>query len=656
MSGSSLLHCLLALFCLLALPPCSQAAESSSGKATINLRDSDIRALIDTVAKLTGKTFVVDPRVQGKVTVISAGGTDPADIYELFQSVLRVHGYRAVHSGKVIRIVPDNNAKQEPGAVRGGAGGGGEETGTLVLKMRNVQATELVPVLRPLLPQSAHLAAHGGSNTIIAADTAANLNRLLKILRRIDTAGASTIEVLPLQHANAEELARVLQPAFSGAQDGKRIAGKSLTIAADQRTNSLLVSGDQARRLELRALVAHLDTPIREESDTEVIYLRYAVAADLLPILQSLGQKLGLSEEEKSRNKQARVKGAQAPLFDIQADDNLNALIVHAPPKRLRAVREVIERLDVRRSQVLVEGIIAEVSDTISRELGVQWQTSLDSDGTYAGANLPGKDSGGLLQFPGDPFQLAEGLTLGYLKGANIHILLRAISNDGDSNVLSTPTLMTLDNEEAEIVVGQNVPFVTGQFTNNNTTPDNPFQTVQRQDVGVLLKVKPQINEGGTVRLDISQEISSIDTTTQAKASDLITNKRSLKTTVLVDDGDVVVLGGLLSDRHKRSVSKVPLLGDIPIIGNLFRNTRVSAEKTNLMIFLRPRIVTDREAGKRLTREKYHQLRHLQEEQIRRGFGDWPSYRPPSLPPYRHLLEGKSVMPPDYRGPARDEH
>ena len=648
---SCLLLCLVILY-----PAISMAAETAPANPaeglTVNLRDSDIHALIDTVAKATGKTFVVDPRVQGKVTVISAGGLDGHGLYQLFQSILKVQGYSAVPAGKIIKIIPDSSAKEQAGSVLTGPAAGGDGVATLVYRLENVLATDLVPVLRPLLPQAAHLAAHPDSNTIIAADSIANLDRLLKILHRVDTSGANTVEVIRLQHANASELARVLIPAFGSGANGKRVPGQALTVVADERSNSLLVSGNRKRRLELRTLVAHLDTPIHEESDTEVIYLRYAVAADLVPILSALGQKLGLSEEEKSRNKKGADKGIQAPLFDIQADDNLNALIVHAPPKRLRAVKSVIEQLDVRRSQVLVEGIIAEVSSTVSRELGVQWQTNLPKKGYYGAANLPGAAAGGLLQFPGSPFSLAEGLTLGYLRGGNINILLRAISKDGNSNVLSTPTLMTLDNEEAEIVVGKNVPFVTGQFTNNTTTPDNPFQTVKRQDVGVLLKVKPQINAGGSVRLDISQEISSIDTSTTAKASDLITNKRSLKTSVLVDDGDIVVLGGLLSDQQKRSVSKVPLLGDIPVLGQLFRNTATTSDKTNLMIFLRPRIAASRNDGQRLTHEKYHYLRDLQGGQTGQRGMDWPGYRPPGLPDYQSLKSGKTILKPDY-GPEQ---
>ncbi len=643
--------CACLFFCLLAFVPlpanaAGNATGKTAGKVTVNLQDSDIRALIDTVAKVTGKTFVVDPRVQGKVTVISADGMDARGLYGMFLSILKVHGYSAVPAGRVVKIIPDIGAKQEGGSVLTGPAPGGDGIATLVVRLNNVLATDLVPVLRPLLPQSAHLAAHPDSNTIIAADSVANLNRLLKILRRVDTGGASTVEVIRLQHANASELARILLPAFGGGADGKRIPGQALTLVADERSNSLLVSGNPRRRLELRTLVAHLDTPIHEESDTEVIYLRYAVAADLVPILQALGQKLGLSEEEKSRNNKGPGKGGQAPLFDIQADDSINALIVHAPPKRLRAVKSIIQQLDVRRSQVLVEGIIAEVSSSVSRELGVQWQTNLPKRGVYGAADLPGTSAGGLLQFPGSPFSLAEGLTLGYLRGGNINILLRAIARDGNSNVLSTPTLMTLDNEEAEIVVGQNVPFVTGQFTNNTTTPDNPFQTVQRQDVGVLLKVKPQINAGGSVRLDISQEISSIDTSTQANASDLITNKRSLKTSVLVDDGDIVVLGGLLSDKQKRSVSKVPLLGDIPFVGRLFRNTATTSEKTNLMIFLRPRIARDRHDGQRLTHEKYQFLRDVQARQAGRHARDWPDYRPPGLPDYGRLKSGRAILAP----------
>ncbi|MGH8598494.1 MAG: secretin N-terminal domain-containing protein, partial [Gammaproteobacteria bacterium] len=351
-----------------------------------------------------------------------------------------------------------------------------------------------------------------------------------------------------------------------------------------------------------------------------VIYLRYASAKDLVPVLQAIGdrsQAPGAAQANRRRpNVPVLVPGGNTSgMFQVQADESTNAVIVQAPPELLAQIREVIAKLDIRRAQVLVEGIVAEVSNNKADELGVQWQTTVPRDGVFAGTLLPGVAAGPIP----DPFvadsvpSLLTGLTLGYFSAGDLRTLIRALSGDQYTNVLSTPTLMTLDNAEAEIVVGQNVPFITGQFTNNATTPDNPFQTIERQDVGILLKVKPQINEGDTLTLEIEQEVSSVDRATTGV--DLITNKRSIKTSVLVDDQQIIVLGGLISDELREIKTKVPLLGDIPLLGYLFSNTNSDFTKTNLMVFLRPTIVRDRATNKALTGTRYEDIRKKQEGQ-----------------------------------------
>lgn len=635
---------LLAAVCLLLLT-CNQVAYAAEPVTddeplTLNMQDADIGALIETVSYITGKNFIVDPRVTGNITIVSAVPTDPDELYDLFLSVLRVYGYAAIESGNVIKIIPDVNAKFENVPdINDGDSTASDSNSTLLIKLNNVSASELIPILRPLLPQSAHLAAHDDSNMLIAADTVSNLDRLRKIIKRIDLDDDRSIELIRLQHANASDLVQVILPAYqasNGLKKNKKMvaSSKGVNLVADDRTNSILLSGDSDQRLEVRALISHLDTPIAQQGDTEVIYLKYAVASEMVPILQRMGGRLGLTEEERQKNQQQ--KDSTDTLFEIEADDNMNALVIHAPPKRIIALKSIIKQLDIRRAQVLVEGVIAEVSYDKSLELGVQWQTSTpNGDGFFAGNSQSGADliSENISSF--DPTALGTGLSLGLFSTGNLRSLIRVIEGDGFSNVLSTPTLMTMDNEEAEIVIGQNVPFITGQFTNDSSTPDNPFQTIEREDIGIVLKVKPQINEGDSVKLEIEQEISSIDTS--STGSDLITNKRSIKTNVLVDDGKVIVLGGLLSNDTQENEAKVPVLGDIPILGALFRNTRDQVVKRNLMIFLRPQIVRDERNSSQLTLSKYNFVRDEQLKLQGNGLKLMPSLKIDQLPKFEDV-------------------
>ncbi len=602
--------------------------EGGEQSITLNLNGADIQAFISAVSELTGKNFVIDPRVKGQVTVVSAAPTTPSALYDVFLSVLKVHGFAAVPSGEVIKIVPDVGARHEgTSEVIKGTPRRTENLVTAVIPTRHVNAAELVPILRPLLPQEAHLAAATSSNALVIADAAANVDRITRIVRQIDRDSTEEIEVVPLEHAHAPTLLQTLQTLTTASGEGAQ-GPRRISLTADERTNVILVGGSTAARIRVRRLIEQLDVPGSGDSDLiEVIYLKYASAADLVTILQAVGDHadqvrdtLGPAAQPRRRNRNRQSPVVVAPRgqdagFQVQADEATNALIVQADPQTMLSIKQVVAQLDIRRAQVLVEGIVAEVSTTKADELGVQWKTNLPGTGAVAGTLFPGTNSGGIdSPFIGtDGPSFLRGLTLGYLSSGDLRALIRALSGDQLTNVLSTPTLMTLDNAEAEIVVGQNVPFITGQFSNNSTTPDNPFQTIERQDVGIVLRVKPQINEGNTVTLEIEQEVSSVDRDTSGV--DLITNKRAITTTVLVDDRQVIVLGGLIEDDIRENQQKVPLLGDIPVIGMLFKNTSADFTKTNLMVFLRPTIIRDRATNYALTRHHYENIRETQIEQ-----------------------------------------
>lgn len=599
-------------------PGIEVSEEGPQKSITLNLKNAEIQAFISAVSELTGKNFVVDPRVKGMVTVISAAPTSPDALYDVFLSVLSIHGFSAIPAGDVIKIVPAIGARTEgTGAVVQRSRVQNESVVTAVVPVQHVIAAELVPILRPLLPQEAHLAAAVSSNALVIADSSANVDRISQIIRRIDRDSTDDIEVITLEHANATQLVSTIN-AIIGAS-GERNPKDRAVITSDSRTNTIIIGGSTATRVRLRQLIHDLDVPGLGDSNTiEVVYLKYANAADLLPVLQAVGQHSQQNQRAPSnRNAQA---AAAAPArrntgnqnFQVQADEATNALILQASPEMLSKIKQVITQLDIRRSQVLVEGIVAEVSTISADELGIQWKTNLPDTGVVGGTLFQGSASGAI----DSPFDLTDGpgffpgLTLGYFTSGDLRTLIRALSGDQSTNVLSTPTLMTLDNTEAEIVVGQNVPFITGQFTNNATTPDNPFQTIERQDVGIVLRVKPQINEGDALTLEIEQEVSSVNSDTSG--ADLITNKRSIKTTVLVDDREIIVLGGLIEDDVRENEQKVPLIGDIPIIGNFFKNTRSDFTKTNLMVFLRPTIVRDRKVSRDLTKRRYESIRDKQ--------------------------------------------
>lgn len=598
------------------------------GRHTLNLKAADIGVLIETVSQITGKSFIVDPRVEGRVTVISTAPQSPAEIYETFLSVLRVHGYAAVASGEMIKIVPDAIAMQD-GSV-GNGGGGADALVTRVVELRHVSAAEMAQLLRPLAPQQATLSPHASSNSLLITDRAGNVERLVALIRRIDTSSDAAVEVIALRHASAAEVARTLSTLDAGAAPGAAPGGNSKLIA-DDRTNSILLSGDRAQRLRLRGLIAHLDTPLDGGENTQVVYLRYARAADLVPILDSVaGTLTGVATP-------AEGQSGGAKLATIQPHEETNALVITSSPAVFRELSAVVRQLDIRRAQVLVEAVIAEVSDDLADELGIQWQsTNVDGPndtGVIGGTNFGGTGgAGGLLGSIGSDNPISalagNGLNLGYFGGSvtlpigpggedvtvlQIGALVKALRGDGRANVLSSPSVVTLDHTEAEFKVVQEVPFLTGQYTNTSTNggqnqPTNPFQTVERKDVGLILTVTPHINEGDSVRLDLKQEVSSLAPTVSG-AVDLITFKRELTTSVLVPDGGMLVLGGLSSEEAVQNVQGVPGLSRVPLLGNLFKSRRSTRSKRQLMIFLRPIILRDAATEASISNEKYNFLR-----------------------------------------------
>mgnify|MGYP001813762339 CR=1 FL=1 len=633
---------------------------------TLNLKDADISALISTVAEVTDRNFIIDPRVKGKVTVISTRPMDSDEVYQVFLSILKVHGFAAVPSGEVIKIVPDVNAKQDGIPTIGDESAArGDQMVTRVVEVDNVAAAQLVPILRPLVPQQGHLAAYPATNVLIISDRAGNVERLVRIIRRIDQVSDSEIEVIPLQHASATEVVRVLTsleraaPAGAGAKASAAAGGP--VLVADERTNSVLLGGERTARLRMRAIISHLDTPLESGGNTDVIYLKYAEATEIVDVLMGVGQI-----EERGAAGGAKGKAAAAPPskrgeFDIQADEATNSLVITAPPDIMRTLRRVIDQLDVRRAQVLVEAVIAEVGFDTTRELGVQWIISGINNGsgplglinfTNTGTGITdianaliSADQGVQIPTPSANASLGAG-KIDSGDGTSYAGLMNALASDANTNILSTPTLLTLDNEEAEIVIGENVPFITGSFTSTGAgdSATNPFQTIQREDVGLTLKIKPQINEGDAMKLNIEQEISSIADSVVG-ASDLITNKRSIKTTVMVDDGNVVVLGGLMEERINESLQKVPLLGDIPLAGYLFRSSGADVNKTNLMVFIHPVILRDQALTERFSNSKYNYLRALQLGERVDGISLMKDQKHPVLP------EWGNPGGPTYRAP-----
>lgn len=643
-----------------ALLLCSLEVSAQDSQATItpNYKDADLTQIVEAVSAITGKNFIIDPRVRAQVTMLSATPMTPSAFYEAFLSILQVHGFVAVPSGNVVKIIPDANARQVPANdLPDRINDSSDEIVTQVVAVRNISAAQLVPALRPLLPQQAHLVTPAGTNMLIISDRASNVARIMRIVQRLDQAGDDDIDIVTLQNASAGEIVRVVNSLYSG-QGQQESAALGVRLVADDRTNSVLITGEKAQRLRLKTLVTHLDTPLEAGGDTTVRYLNYADAEQIATKLREQLQGLMQATAPGGQPGQAGADRSTT----IWADPQTNALIVTAPPKIMKRIMSIVDKLDIRRAQVQVEAILVEITSSKASELGINWAidgSGSDSNtvpiGTFnqaiGGASI-GDIATAIAGLDNDSssnsnvantITVPSGLTLGAGRfkntGVNFALLLRALRNDGDTNIISTPNIVTLDNEAAEIKVAQEVPFVTGQFTNTNASTTagivNPFQTIQRQEVGTILKITPQINEGDSVILKIEQESSSLAQGV-AGAVDLITNKRTINTKVMVEDGGIIVLGGLIDDQVNQQQSRVPILGSIPLIGELFRTRSGSKSKRNLMVFIRPTILRDGVQAAIETNAKYNVMRNQQLS--RRGRVTLlPGEHQPVLPPIEEL-------------------
>lgn len=580
---------------------------------TLNFSDADLIAVINSVSQITGKNFIIDPRVKGKVTVISSKPLDEEEVYQVFLSILQVHGFATVPTKNAIKIIPDATAKQNATPLIRGDEEPGDQLVTRVLQINYINAAQLVPILRPLVAQQGHLAAYAATNVLIISDRASNIGRIDRIIHQIDRESDSDIEIIKLKYAFAAEVVRLLTSLNIKGPDQKNPLSGQVKFTADERTNSILLSGEKSKRLKYIAIISALDEPVESTGNTHVVYLHYAQAKNIASILSNVGAEVIKAE---AQNTPVGKSGAAVSSVSVQADETSNALVITAPASVYPALRAVIQQLDIPRAQVHIEAIIAEILLDTSDELGVQWL--IDASPTGGGPVFSSQFSGSGSSIA----SIADGiipdgmvLGLGRLDDPNLNFvtLIRALSGDSETNLLSTPSIVTLDNQEAEISVGQNVPIVTGETVIIGTTDSitNPFRTVERQDVGISLKVKPQINEGNTITLIIEQEVSNVSATATS-AVDIIINKRVIKTTVLLADGELLVLGGLIDDKVIETVQKVPFLGDIPILGALFRSTKLTKAKQTLVVFIRASIIRDPNKARALSRRKYNFMRDLQ--------------------------------------------
>lgn len=660
------------LWALVAAAPMMVAVSTAAHAQTwkINLRDADLTAFINEVADITGKNFAVDPRVRGNVTVISNKPLNKNEVYDLFLGVLNVNGVVAIPSGNTIRLVPDSNVKNSgvPYDPRNNARG--DQVVTRVIWLENTNPNDLIPALRPLMPQFAHLAAIQGTNALIVSDRAANIYQLETIIRNLDGTGQNDIEAVPLQQSQAEEIIKQLD-AMSSTGASKDFAGARVRIIADARTNRILIKGDTGTRKRIRNMIEMLDVPSADRlGGLKVFKLKYASAKNLSEILQGLvtGQAVNSSSNNSSNsssnnsnsnsfnnnnnsssntgsstgssistpainlnsnsnnNNQNNITSFNANGVSIIADGAQNALVVKAEPQLMREIEAAIQQLDVRRQQVLIEATIIEVEGNDTDQLGVQWAmgdlssgvgvVNFSNVGTSLSKLAAGYLSGGAAGL-GSAVGAGTSLILGdYREGADgsrklYGAVIQALKANTKSNLLSTPSIVTMDNEEAYIVVGQNVPFVTGSVSTGTGGTVNPYTSIERKDVGVTLKVIPHIGEGGSIRLEVEQEVSAV-AENKGQATDLVTSKRSIKTSVLADHGQTVVLGGLISDDTAHTRQSIPFLGDIPGLGRLFRAEGKSNAKRNLLVFIHPTIIGDNADIRRVSQQRYDQLYSLQ--------------------------------------------
>ena len=626
-------------------------------KVTLNFSNADIESVSRAMAAITGKSIAVDPRVKGNMSLATDKPLPIKEAMGLFLSTLRFHGFAVAESGGVYKVIPEADAKTQSGKVetRAPESYGGQII-TEVLHLDNESANALVPILRPLISANNTISASPGNNALIITDYADNIRRISKIVANLDQPSGSDVEIIPLTHAVATDAVNILSKMIegsSGAPTGTpEASGAKTSLLADSRSNSIIVKATSPARMSLaRMLINKLDAAPTgsngEAGNIYVVYLKNADATKLAVTLRAAISGNGASGSPSVQptptstptvsNNTALSSTASGPTLggftttqnstggQIQADASTNSLIITAAEPTYRQLRAVIEKLDARRAQVYVESLIAEVSDSKTSSLGIQWQAGLGSSvSNNVGVLGTNFGSGGnniftlSTQTSSAPVAPSPGFNLGIAHNYGgtfvLGFLAQFLQQNADANILSTPNLLTLDNEEAKIVIGQNVPFVTGQYTSNNSGGSgsvNPFQTIERKDVGLTLRVKPQISQDGTVKLVVFQEVSSVDNTA-TNAAGIVTNKRSIESTVLVDDGGIVVLGGLLQDQYNGGQNKVPGVGDIPFVGGLFRNENRSRAKTNLMVFLRPVILRDKESSNALAESQYQNMRGAQ--------------------------------------------
>jgi len=620
--------------------PASSSLPKPGEPITLNFTNADIEAVARTIGLLSGMNVVVDPRVKGTITLVSEKPVSRSVAMAQFLTSLRLQGFTMVESAGLLKVVPEADAKLQTNAVetsdsapKGAAGG---QVVTQIFRLNFESANNLVAVLRPLISPNNTINANPGNNSLVITDYADNLRRIARIIAAMDVSNATEVEVIELKNAIAVDLAPLVlklidSSSATGAPAGAADTGFKTTIMAEQRSNSLIVRAANPARVALvKSLIEKLDQPSSKSNgelgNLHVVYLKNADATKLAATLRAALSGAAVSPTAGAAGTAAPAGASPAPAAtsggQVQADTATNSLIITAPDPQYRQLREVIERLDARRAQVFVESLIAEVSADRAAEFGVQWQgasgkagdsvigllgTNFGTGGKNIISLAAGAAAGTVAPAAGLNIGLAQQTNGVYVLGA----LARFLESSGAGNVLSTPNLLTLDNEEAKIVIGQNVPFITGQFTNTNAGNGavNPFQTIERKDVGLTLKVKPQISENGTVKLTIFQEVSSVQASTINAANGPTTNKRTIESNVLVDDGSVVVLGGLLQDEYTGSNDKVPGLADVPLFGNLFKSEARGRKKTNLMVFLRPVVVRDAAATDRLSLDRYEQMR-----------------------------------------------
>lgn len=608
-------------FILALLMPLMSVAHGQEAETwRLNLKDADIRAFVTQVADITGYSFVVDPRVKGKVTVLSSAPMNKDEIYDLFLAVLQVHGFTAIPGEEVIKVVQQVDAKQSAESLERFTEVPSEQLITRVIQIDNANALELVPILRPLVAKYGHLAGVAAANALIVSDHSSNIQRIEQIVRELDSPSKYEVEVIQLEEAWVGDMVELLQelaPAELG-QGGGDNAARKYSVTADERSNRLILRGDETFRDKMRELIRKLDQPSATGGTTKVIRLSHADAENLTEILKGVMGEVVKESSGGSGGAGGSAGSGRNTNFSVFADEGLNALVVRGEPSMMQEAEMIVKALDVRRAQVMIEAAIVEISDELGQDLGVQLALGDESGEStpVAGTNFNnvGRSLGDVLGAILSDSVIAPatgGITIGAGQrnenGVSWGVLLQALSTSAAANLLSTPSIITLDNQESEIIVGQNVPFRTGQSTVTGDGTTNPFTTIERRDIGLTLKVTPTISADGLVRLVVEQTTENIGDSVES-ASDIITNKREIKTTVLADDGETIVLGGLTTDDLQVNKSKVPLLGDIPVLGRLFSSESERRVKRNLLVFLRPTIMLGKADAIAATDEKFQSL------------------------------------------------